>query len=124
MKNKNEKKSIVKSIKLSQNQYDIIMQKAKDRNMNFSEYMVDRAVHGDSLSPQIAVRVQTIMNLTEDIADKIENTHYCESEKLREQVDAADELFHRMTPEEYREQLKREMGIVLKAGEEIWDYLK
>ena len=124
MKNKNEKKNIVKSIKLSQNQYDMIMQKAKDRNMNFSEYMVDRAVHGDSLSPQIAVRVQTIMNLTEDIADKIENTHYCESEKLREQVDATDELFHRMTPEEYREQLKREMGSVLKAGEEIWDYLK
>ena len=124
MKNKNEKKNIVKSIKLSQNQYDIIMQKAKDRNMNFSEYMVDRAVHGDSLSPQIAVRVQAIMNLTEDIADKIGNTYCNESEKLREQVDATDELFHRMTPEEYRVWLKREMGIVLKAGEEIWDYLK
>ena len=32
MKNEKEKKNITKSIKVSQNQYDIIMQKAAEKN--------------------------------------------------------------------------------------------
>lgn len=124
MKNKDEKKNITKSIKLSQNQLDIIMQKAAERNMSFSEYVVDRAVHGDSMSPAIAVKVQTIMNITEDIAEKIENTHYSESVKLRKQIDAMDELFHRMTPEEYRAQMQQKMDTISKEGDALWDCLK
>ena len=124
MKNEKEKKSIVKTIKLSPNQYAVIMEKAAERNMSFSEYMVDSAVHGNSLTPEIAVRIQTIMNVTEDIADKVENTHYNESVKLKEQVDAMDRLFVRMSPEEYRAQLQKEMDIVLKEGEELWDCLR
>ena len=124
MKNEKEKKSIVKTIKLSPNQYAVIMEKAAERNMSFSEYMVDSAVHGNSLTPEIVVRIQTIMNVTEDIADKVENTYYNESVKLKEQVDAMDRLFVRMSPEEYRAQLQAEMGIVLKEGEELWDCLR
>ena len=63
MKNEKEKKNITKSIKVSQNQYDIIMQKAAEKNMNFSEYVVDCAVHGNQgITPQIAVKVQEIAN--------------------------------------------------------------
>lgn len=124
MKSEKEKKNISKSLKLSPNQYKIIMEKAAARHMNFSEYMVEQALHGESLSPAIAVKVQTIMNITEDIADKIENTHYTESMQLKEQVNAMDGLFVRKSPEEYREQLQKEIGIVLKEGEDLWDCLR
>ncbi len=76
MKKDNEKKNITKSIKISQNQYDIIKQKADERNMNFSEYVVDCAVHGnDSITPQIAVKVQEIANTAFDLADRLSYGH-------------------------------------------------
>ena len=37
MKKDNEKKNITKSIKISQNQYDIIKQKADERHMGISK---------------------------------------------------------------------------------------
>lgn len=56
MRSEKEKKSITKSIKLSPLQVQQIEEKAKEKNMTFSSYMVDCAVHGNnSITPQMAV---------------------------------------------------------------------
>lgn len=47
MRSDNEKKSIVKTIKISPSQNDVIMRQAQAKGMKFSEYMVDCAVHGN-----------------------------------------------------------------------------
>ncbi len=41
MKDNNEKKSIVKSVKLSPNQLAVIKKKADEKGMKFNEYIVD-----------------------------------------------------------------------------------
>ena len=48
MRSKREKKSITKSIKLSPLQVQQIEEKAKEKNLTFSSYMVDCAVHGNN----------------------------------------------------------------------------
>ena len=48
MRSKEEKKSITKSIKLSPLQVQQIEEKAKEKNLTFSSYMVDCAVNGSS----------------------------------------------------------------------------
>ena len=44
MKSESEKKSVVKSIKLSPSQLQQIEEKANEKNMTFSSYMVDCAL--------------------------------------------------------------------------------
>ena len=48
MRSEREKKSITKSIKLSPSQVQQIEEKAKEKNLTFSSYMVDCAVHGNN----------------------------------------------------------------------------
>ena len=48
MRSEREKKSIIKSIKLSPLQVQQIEEKAKEKNLTFSSYMVDCAVHGNN----------------------------------------------------------------------------
>lgn len=47
MRSEAEKKSIVKSIKLSPSQVQQIEEKANEKNMTFSSYMVDCALHNN-----------------------------------------------------------------------------
>ena len=49
MRSEKEKKSITKSIKLSPLQVQQIEEKAKEKNLTFSSYMVDCAVHGNNI---------------------------------------------------------------------------
>ena len=52
----NEKKTITKSMKMSPDIVKHIENEAKKKNMNFSQYMINRAVHGDnSLTPKYYV---------------------------------------------------------------------
>ena len=68
MRSKREKKSITKSIKLSPLQVQQIEEKAKEKNLTFSSYMVDCAVHGNnSITPQMAVRMQELVNMVLEI---------------------------------------------------------
>ena len=58
----NEKKTITKSMKMSPDIVKHIENEAKKKNMNFSQYMIDRAVHGDnSLTPEILCRMENII---------------------------------------------------------------
>lgn len=70
MRSEDEKKSLVKSIKMTKNEETVIKEKAKEHNKSFSRYMVDAAVKdGDKpLPPQIPVMVTNIVNKAEEIA--------------------------------------------------------
>ena len=72
MKSESEKKSIVKSIKLSPSQVQQIEEKANEKNMTFSSYMVDCALHNNQgITPQIAVKYQELINMVQEIAHNI-----------------------------------------------------
>ena len=68
MRSEKEKKSITKSIKLSPLQVQQIEEKAKEKNLTFSSYMVDCAVHGNnSITPQMAVQMQELVNMVREV---------------------------------------------------------
>lgn len=74
MKREAEKKSITKSLKLSPNQEEAIMRQAKEKNMNFSQYLLDCAMHTDSkITPEIAVNIQNILGYARFIAETGDN---------------------------------------------------
>ena len=125
MKKDNEKKNITKSIKISQNQYDIIKQKADERHMNFSEYVVDCAVHeNNSLTPQIAVKVQSIANTALDLADRLSYEEYATKEKLYQQSKELDDLFHVDSPLENYAKMIKEIDEIIKGADSLWVSLK
>ena len=70
MRSEDEKKTLVKTVKLTKNEGSIIEEKAKESGKSFSRYMVDSAVNGggNTLSPQIPVMVTNIVNKAEEIA--------------------------------------------------------
>ena len=125
MKEENEKKNITKSIKISQNQQKIITDRAAEQNMNFSEYVVNCAVHGsNNLTPQMAVKVQMIMNLALDLAERLDYKEYQTAQQIQKQVQDLDELFHIVTPEQYFHQIKKDVRGIVEGGYDLWEFLK
>lgn len=72
MRSEDEKKTIIKSLKMTKNECSTIEEKAKENGKSFSRYMVDSAVNGgqNTLSPQIPVMVTNIVNAAEEIAKR------------------------------------------------------
>jgi len=125
MKDNNEKKSIVKSVKLSPNQLAVIEQKADEKGMKFSEYMVDCAIHcNESLTPLMAVKIQEMVNMVTEIADSIDSRDYIRKEELRQKAYDFEGLFKSVTPQEKLDKLENNIGLFIEGGAEIWEYLK
>ena len=125
MKSESEKKSVVKSIKLSPSQLQQIEEKANEKNMTFSSYMVDCALHNNQgITPQIVVRYQELVNMVQEIADNINRNDYIRKEELRRKADDLCELFYPVTPIEKYENLERKMGLFIEGGLDIWESLK
>lgn len=92
MKREAEKKSITKSLKLSPNQEELIMRQAGEKNMNFSQYVLDCAMHPDSkITPEIAVNIQNILGYARLIAEKGDNW-FLYQEKFEKMEDEIWEL--------------------------------
>lgn len=73
-----EKKSVTKSLKLSTDMVKKIESKAKSKNMNFSQYMVDCALHNEScITPEVLCRLENIIELC---------TLYCNNETVQETI--------------------------------------
>lgn len=125
MKSEKEKKSITKSVKMSPNQEKTIMEQAEQKGMNFSEYMIDCAVHGSQgLTPQIAVKMQEMINIVKDIADNLDSSEYIRKETLRQKADDLAELFNYSSPQEKLQKLENNIGLFVKGGYDIWESLK
>ncbi len=125
MKDNNEKKSIVKSVKLSPNQLAVIEQKADEKGMKFSEYMVDCALHGNQgVTPLAAVKMQEMVNMVIEIVDSLDSRDYIRKEELRQKACDFEGLFKSVTPQEKYNKLERNMGLFIEGGLDIWEYLK
>lgn len=82
----NEKKLKSKSLKLSADMEEIIERKARDKNMNFSQFMIDCALHNENcITPEVLCRLENIIELC---------TLHCENETVVEIIrKEADELW-------------------------------
>ena len=116
MRSKEEKKSITKSIKLSPLQVQQIEEKAKEKNLTFSSYMVDCAVHGNnSITPQMAVRMQELVNMVLEIAESIDSAEYIRNDELPKIAHDLDGLFTSVSPQEKYENLEQKMGLFVEG---------
>lgn len=125
MRNENEKKSVTKSIKMSPQQEQQIREQADKKGMNFSEYMLDCALHGNhGITPYIAVKMQEMVNIVRDIADSLDERDYIRKEELRQKAHDFEGLFKSVSPQEKYNKLENNIGLFVEGGYKIWEYLK
>lgn len=63
MRSESDKKNKKTSITMTHNDYEIIEQRAKEKHMGVSSYMVLKTIHADdTLSPEKRARIQNIIN--------------------------------------------------------------
>lgn len=71
MKNQEEMRSIVTSVRLSEKQCEEIQRKADMHNMTRGSFMVYSAMNANSgFDPVVAVRMQNILNIARELARK------------------------------------------------------
>ena len=125
MKNEKEKKSIVKSVKISPQQEKMIKEQAEKKGMKFSEYVVDCVIHNNQgLTPQMAVKIQEMINIVRDIADNLDERDYIRKEELRQKAHDFEGLCTFISPQEKYNKLENNIGLFVEGGYEIWESLK
>ena len=125
MRNENEKKSVTKSIKMSPQQEQQIREEADKKGMNFSEYMLDCALHNNqSVTPYMAVKMQEMANIVKDIANSLDERDYIRREELRQKTHDFEGLFTPVSLHEKYNKLESNMGLFIEGGYEIWESLK
>ena len=125
MKTENEKKSVTKSIKMSPLQVEQITELAEKKNMNFSEYMLDCALHSNQgVTSYMAVKMQEMVNIVKDIADSLDERDYMRKEELRQKAYDFEGLCTPLTAQEKYNKLENNIGLFVEGGYEIWESLK
>lgn len=125
MKSENEKKSIIKSIKMSSLQEQQIKEQSEKKGMNFSEYMLDCALHNNQgVTPYMAVKMQEMVNIVKDIVDSLDERDYIRKEELRQKTHDFEGLFTPVSPQEKLNKLENQMGLFIEGGYDIWESLK
>lgn len=125
MKSENEKKSIIKSIKMSSLQEQQIKKQAEQKGMNFSEYMLDSTLHNNqSITPYMAVKMQEMINIVNDIADSLDERDYILKEELRQKAHDFEGLCTPLTAQEKYNKLENNIGLFVEGGCKIWESLK
>ena len=125
MRNENEKKSVTKSIKMSPQQEQQIREQADKKGMNFSEYMLDCALHGNQgITPYMAVKMQEMVNMVLEITDSLDERDYIRKEELRQKAYDFEGLFTSVLPQEKYNKLENNIGLFVEGGYEIWESLK
>lgn len=125
MRSQEEKKSIVKSIKLSPSQIQQIEEKANEKNMTFSGYMVDCALHGSQgITPQIAVKMQELVNMALELSDTLNENDYIRKEEFRQKVSTFSEICTPLTPQEKYDNMIKQTGLFIEGGLDVWESLK
>lgn len=125
MRNENEKKSVTKSIKMSPQQEQQIREQAEQKGMNFSEYMLDCALHGNQgITPYMAVKMQEMVNMVLEITDSLDERDYIHKEELRQKAHDFEGLFTSVPPQEKYNRLENNISLFVEGGYEIWESLK
>lgn len=60
-------KTLVKSVRMSEAQYDRIMEKANEHELSLGSYMVHTATHSNNgITPELLCKIQNIVNIAHD----------------------------------------------------------
>lgn len=125
MRSESEKKSIVKSIKLSPLQLQHIEEQADKKGMKFSEYMVDCALHGSQgITPQIAVKMQEMVNMALEFADILDENDYIRKEEFRQKASTYAEICTPLTPQKKYDYIINQTELFIEGGYDVWESLK
>ena len=63
MRSENDKKNISTSVRMTQGDYDLLEQRAKECGMKIGPYIVETAVRADkSITPETVAKLQNIVN--------------------------------------------------------------
>ena len=125
MRSESEKKSIVKSVKLSPLQLQHIEEQADKKCMKFSEYMVDCALHGSQgITPQIAVKMQEMVNMAMEFADTLDENDYIRKEEFRQKASTFAEICTPLTPQKKYDDIINQTGLFIEGGYDVWESLK
>lgn len=125
MRNKSEKRTIRKSVRLSPLQFEEITEKAQAKGMSLSSYMVDCALHNNQgITPKIAVKMQEMVNMALEFADTLDENNYIRKEEFKQKASAFSEICTPLTPQEKYNQLENNIGLFIEGGAEIWESLK
>lgn len=110
---------------MSPQQEKQIREQAEKKNMNFSEYMLDCALHSNQgITPYMAVKMQEMVNIVNDIADSLDEKDYTCREELRQKANDFDGLVTPVSPQEKLNKLENQMGLFVEGGYDIWESLK
>ena len=90
MKSEEDKKSRPVRIRMTQDQYKHVKEKADEQNLTFSAYVVKAAVHGDNhITPSMIMQLQTDFN---EAADALEPVNPELASKMRRKGDSLWQL--------------------------------
>lgn len=124
MRSEHEKKTITTSVKMSEAQKHIIEQRAKEKGMSVSSYLVDCAIHGESvLTPEILVKIQEMTNTANQIADALSYGDRNEY-KLKKSVRVIRGMLGNMIQDNSEAVIKDGAEKLQKGSTELWAYLK
>lgn len=125
MRSESEKKSIVKSIKLSPLQLQHIEEQADKNGMKFSEYMLDCALHGSQgITPQMAVKMQEMVNMALEFADILDENDYIRKEEFRQKASNFAEICTPLTPQEKYDNIINQTELFIEGGYDVWESLR
>ena len=92
--------------------------------MNFSEYMLDCALHGNQgIAPYMAVKMQEMVNMMLEITDSLDERDYISKEELRQKAHDFEGLCTPLTPQEKYNRLDNNVGLFIEGVYEIWESL-
>lgn len=125
MRSENEKRTIPKTVKMSPLQVEKITEKAQAKGMSFSSYMLDCALHNNQgITPQIAVKMQEMINMALEFADTLDENNYIRKEEFRQKTDAFAEICTPLTPQEKYDNIIKQTGLFIEGGLDVWESLK
>lgn len=125
MRDDKEKKTITKSLVLSKKQLQTIMEEAEKEGKNFSEFMVDRALHGNcNINPEIAITVQGIVNNVLGIYSHIDIAGMRAKENFEQKtIDLLGKL-EGLSQAEKIDILHEDIVALKNGGKKLWELLK
>lgn len=101
------------------------MEQLEQKNMKFSEYMINCSVHNNQgLTSHMAVKMQQMINIVRDIAYNVDENDYIKKETLRQKADEFEGLFIPVPPQEKLQNLEDSISIFIERGHQVWESLK
>lgn len=87
--------------------------------------MVDCALHGSQgITPQIAVKMQEMVNMVLEFADSLDENDYTSKETFRQKASTFSEICTPPTPKEKYAELEKQAGLFIERGLDLWESLK